>query len=490
MSKFKKTNRKDMVTILVGKDNQALASGTLVNGTTAFNINDGQLGMLSMDHDGVVSYGTFVGAANADVADVAAIQLMAGTPNSSQIHRADPWEIDAPPVIKSGVIHRDNIRSVTTSVLTVGTQGMFAVTDVTTPVADAEYGGFIYINSVRNDRDWSDNDEVISEVVKMPASVAGITDVTDYMLNNLLFKFNTRSKIVSTSNSAMVRRGNRDFVVLGINSGGGSGQALGTITCAGTPTSFDVINDYNLDGTAVTTQMTATPDLVTGFAKLIKQQADAVAGGATITNQITAASTIEVIDLQTAGAAANIDCFVVIGLDQKIAPYKDDIAEVKTRVSFNPSKGLVDYYTTQVMPGEWVGEARTWSIYNSDRPQLNVHTRQNVPHGEFFSEGFNAIDPTKLYTSTIIEYFDYEEAINKRQVHPKKAIILLDAGYTCTTVTLAVTALAAGPALATANNNATTVTALNNVVTAWFETARVYTGHRVIGDATTSAYFV
>jgi len=52
--------------------------------------------------------------------------------------------------------------------------------------------------------------------------------------------------------------------------------------------------------------------MVAGLAKLLKLQAEDVAAGKA-TEAIDIATTVEVIDLTTAGAAAKVDAFIVLG---------------------------------------------------------------------------------------------------------------------------------------------------------------------------------
>lgn len=303
MSKFKRTNRANTASqkvILVGSGDQALASGALVNGTTSLGIADNQLGVLSWDFDGTVALGTFI-TAGVTAAQVSSIKVLQGTNTSSAIHTANAWEVSEPAYVESGIIHRDLIRSVSTLVYRVPSYSAYAVTDVPTITASTEYGAYVYLYGVRNDREWSDNDEVVYETIETPTSLTSIVDPTDYVINGLLHKFNARSRVASVSNSASVQRGNKNYIALAINSAGSFGQALGTITCASTPTTIPVMKSYDVDGNSTTTNLIANVELVKALAKVIDAQADAVTAGATITDQITTSSTIEVIDPQEAG---------------------------------------------------------------------------------------------------------------------------------------------------------------------------------------------
>lgn len=620
MSKFKRTNRAQTASqeiILVGDGDQALASGALVDGTTSLGIADAQLGVLSWDFDGTVALGNFI-TAGTTAAQVQAIKVLQGTPKSASIHTVEPWEVEDKGYVESGIIYRDNIRSISTVVYETPVYSAYAVTDLPTIAAATEYSAYVYLYSVRNDRDWSDNDEVVYETFETPDSLTGITDTTDYVITNLLYKFNTRSRVASVSNSASVRRGNKDYIALAVNTTGSAGAdggtVIGDITCAGTPTTIPVMKSYDAQGNAVTTNLIANAELVAALAGVIKEQADAVAAGTSITNQITTSSTIEVIDpkeagegtqasgtltatgnfsandevtigattykfvaapaaandvdlgadlatslsnlaaaingsgvagttygtgtvanasvtatatattvvvtAKTAGAAGNsivftedtdsgnvfsvsgsgtltngsdtnIDAFIFIGLEEKKAAYFDNIEQVMNNVDVNLANGLVDsdVITTKVNPEEGTGQGWKWIIKSDDRYQLTVHTPQNVPHGDFFSKGVTYLNKAFNYTSTTIEYYDYEETLTTREVTPKRLHILLTATATCTTVSTAVTNLATGRAISTATDDTTTVAALEASLGAWLDSARTYSGHRLTGSSSTGSNF-
>lgn len=618
MSKFKRTNRANTASkevILVASGDQALASGALVNGTTSLGIADGQLGVLSWDFDGTVALGTFI-TAGVTAANVKAVKVLQGTPKSSAVHTVEPWEVSDKGFVESGILYRSNIRSVATAPYRVSSYSAYAVTDLPSISAATEYGAYVYLYGVRNDRDWGDNDEVVYESFETPDSLAGITDTQSYVLENLLYKFNTRSRLASVSNSAGIRRGNKNYIALAINTSGSAGsdagQALGTITCASTPTTIPVMRSYDKDGNVVTTNLIANAQLIKALAKVIKDQAD---NADAITNQITAASTIEVIDPKTAGngvkasgtitadsnftandavtigdetytfvatpgatannvdlgadlatslsnlAAAingtgtagttygtntvanadvtavatattvvvtartagasgnsivftedtdggsvfsvtgsgtltngsntNVDAFIFIGLDEPKAAYFDNIEQVMNNVEVNVASGLntSDVINTRISYDEGTGQGAKWIIQNDNRYQLNVHTQQNQPFMEFFSKGVTYLDKDKNYTSTIIDYYDYEETLTTRQVTPKQLILLLEASATCTNVSTAVTNLASGDAISTATDDSTTVSSLEGILGAWLDSTSTYSDLQYKGSASSGDIF-
>ena len=214
--------------------------------------------------------------------------------------------------MESGIIHRDTIRSVTTTSYRPGANSSEVITGFTAPVAATEYISWVYLYSVRNDRDWSDNDEVFSVTYQAPTSFTGITDPTDHMLQYFLNDLNSRSKIAGNSYESA----NKNVVGFAIDIDGGStGQALGTIA-VGT-----VIPVIVIDG--VTYNYVADLDFVRTVGHWIND------------SSLTATSEIIPIDITTAGNAANTDAIVVMGLDYDLAAYTDDIEQVKTTVRTN-----------------------------------------------------------------------------------------------------------------------------------------------------------
>lgn len=484
-----------METILVSQNNQALATGALVNGTSVSNIAAGQIGVLSWDHNGTTTMGNFL-APGDTVTNVAAIKVLQGTPNSAQLQRVEAWDVDHKADVRSGIISRNSVRSVSATKFRHATYGAYAMTDIPTILNDSEYSINIFLDSVKDDRDYSDNDNTIIELTETPNfTTLGTVDPLDWTIQNLLFKVNTRSSLVSVSNPAAIRHGNKNIVALAINSGGGAGQALGTIDCG---TVVPVQRDHGvLCGNPinpVVTNVIGDEELIGALAHIIQKQVDQVAGGTVITNQITATSTIEVIDLTTAGTAANADAIILIGLAHPRSSYFDNVTQLQTRVDASLGQAFRIsplYKSTCCFPDEGEGQGWKWNIDSNDSYQLTVHTMQNQPFGEFFSTGVNYINDTTKYTSYIIDFNDFEETLTVRPEYPKQLVMLLEADSPCVTVADGVTNLAAGDnAILSTTLDAVTVAGLNATLGVWLESARQYTGHELLSDSTAAVYFV
>lgn len=483
-NRFKKRNNMlPMECVLVGTGSQAMANGTaggtlsgagLVKATgTAFGISNGQIGAMSVDMDSAtLAYGTFLVAGNT-ISTTSAIQLTQGTPLSSATQLANQYQVGHQPVIKSPIIRAGKVLSVTTLAPALGTYNSEHFNSFTaTPLDLSDYSLRVTLGSVRNDLTYGDNDEVLSSTFVSPeysdAVVAAVlTNPLDHLLQNIIVPINYQSKLASASTGGAIV-GNKNVVVFGLDSAGGTGQVLGTIV-AGTIIPVMTDTSANLTYTA-TTEFVRT---VTAW----------IAAG------VSATATIELLDLSTAGqtGAAAIDSFIVMGLDEDTSLAFDNVQAIKTRVTSTlgdgfllfpaPVKEVVAYAL------EARGLGRDWTIENDDRARLAIHTMQNHPHGEYFTRGETYVDPAKLYTSTIIDYFDEEDTLTTSNMLPKQAIILLEA-----TVTNPIANANTGYTIATTNT--ATVTSLNLILSVWLTSERVLSNHAIKGSAVAGTYFV
>lgn len=474
MSKFKRTNRVDMEQILVGAGDQGLATGALAGAGTALNIADQQYGVLSWDFDGTNALGNFI-TAGATSANVAAIKVLQGTGASANLTMVDPWEVGEKSQVESGVIYEAQIRSFTALLGIVGAYSTDLLHTFDVPVDGNEYGASIKLRSARNDRDFSDNDEVLNFTLSAFDST-GATDATDLLLQSLVSDINSRSKVFNVGTNS--RAGTRNLLALAINVGGGAGTAIGTLV-SGTAIPVETL------ASGLQIDFTSTLPFIHSLGKLIDE------------GTLTGASTIELVDLTTAGNAVNVDSFIVIGLDYDEAAYFDDIKDVRTSVQVNLTEGFraTGYdFTRAHLEGQGdQNTGRQWWVENRERAQLQVHTMQNQPHMDFFSEGFQYVVKTQgFYTSYILDYYDYEDTLTVRPETPKQLIMLLDAtAATATTAATAATNIgASNPAIPVTTDDTTTVAALQASLGVWLESARPTSGHSIKGDAAAGAYFV
>jgi hypothetical protein len=475
---MKKGNKKEVCTILVESGNLALASGSLNTTGTAFNIASGQLGVLSEDSNGSVGLGDFIPAATTST-QVNAIRVVQGTPASNNLYNADLFEVGNKALVSSDIIKKDSIYSFTSLKLRAPRYSAFSPAGLTPAIvkSNTTYKAYVTIDSVRNDRDWSDNQEVVP-VTWTTGDVSTITlaNRLDYLVQRFAAKANAFSRVNRTvmGNSTA---SNRPMLTFAVSTAGATGLAIGTITC-GTVITFQKDRNKNTTSTVDSTFVANVP--------LVKALAELVAKSPTLTP----ASTIELIDLSTAGTTPDCDTFITVGLEHTQGVYFDDIEQVMTRIDVTLGDTFGATVDTKLRQDEGSGQGRKWAIDDNNRARLMTHTMQNHPFMEYFSEGITYVDPTKDYNSYILEYFDTENPLAITVTHPKKLVILVPATNTCVTVAAGETNFnASNPTIPVVVTDSATITSLNLILGAWLESARPYSNHIVGGNATPAVYF-
>ena len=410
-----KTNKKPTVQILVnactsGGAQQGFPQAGSLKGTNGFNIADGQSGIVSWDASSTSEpKGDFVATGNASVSAVNAIKVVQGTPVPNDYKKQSAWEVANKALVSSGILKDGKVRTVTESLPRSERASGEIVSGFTAPAIGDEYRFYVSLNSVRHDVSYGDNDDTVD--IGAVASAATVANVVDQVV----------LKSLGLSENG---NGTKDFVILGVDlDGAGTGTAIGTAVVG------DQIT-YATDAKGQTYSLTLTQAHVYALAQL---ENDGV---------LVAASEIQNI---VSGTESDCDAFIVLGLEQEIGAYDDDIYQVQPDVkleladSFAADAGIV---RTKVQPLEAFGKGRDWNIYNSNRAQLQVHTMQNHPHGEFFSEGANYIDADDNYSSIIIDYFDNEDVLSGgERLYEKTLIMLAPTTFTLVNVTTAATAI-------------------------------------------------
>lgn len=483
---IKKTNKLPMEAILVIKGDQVVPTGSFTTATTALNIKDGQLGILSMDPNSAVrTYGEYLRTGD-DSTEVQAIKLLQGTPVSNATQLADPWEVADKAFVESGIIRRRNIRSVMVKKARFATLGAQAVTGFPTPGNNKVYNAFLKLNSVRYRKEYgiTNDNSLYAAVPAVDFTAAGITQPLDYVLQNLAVNFNSQSKLVTTG----TRKGNKSFVVLGVKVGGGSGQALGTITPT-TNINFQLANGVNQ-------VLPGSVELCQALAQLVQDSA------------LTNTSTIEVLNAGASGAAATVDALIVVGLPHTLAAYYDNVEQDMVTPSLNLGGDFISTASDPVVvvcsAQEGTGHSRKWNNWNRWRNQLNVHTKQVQPQDDWFSEGKSYIDLAKaFYTSYMIEYFDAESTLTADICDPKRVTLLFRCEpLSSFTVNVANIVTRLGSSLtpipfSTSNDagtgtaSAVTVAGVEATLSAWLEHARTTgTDFKVGGDAIAAGVYL
>lgn len=288
---MKRSNEKHREVFLVATGNQAMAkSGVVTTTSTSVNIASGQLGVIAATNEQAhLNAGAFLSSTNNPAgsaantgSDVPAIQIVQGTPNSADTSQNVGWYYEDPAFVKSAIIRAGTVRSFTAQVyaLPVLSSTMFSGLTDANVQSVKDYLWSIELRSRRNDRDFGKNVENQPIVFQTPDFTSVTVDSKlDYLLTNMINTANKNSRLWRDN----YRQGNRDYVVLGINSSGGNGTAIGGIGLGDT-----VPFAKNSDN--VTLSFTVDRPMLNTLANIIDTASN-----------ISTSSTIEVVDYATAG---------------------------------------------------------------------------------------------------------------------------------------------------------------------------------------------
>ena len=278
MAHKKRTNKLPMETLLVASGNQALASGSLATSGASVNIADGQLGVLSWDlNSSVRAQGVFLQAGDT-AAQVKAIKLLQGTPNSSNTLNASVLHENDLPFVQTDVIYRDKVRSVAFMEYKPGIHSSALLHTVATPVDDiTQYGIQIRVVSPRRQ---GQIDAITRATFTSPDySVTSVGNKKDHVLQNLIHEANRNSQAVGGGSVFDLH----PYVVLGINSAGSFGVVIDDLL------GDSVVPFITVDG--ITYNLTLTDDIKNTICKMAASECID-----------TAVATVEVVDVCNAGA--------------------------------------------------------------------------------------------------------------------------------------------------------------------------------------------
>lgn len=455
---------------LVGKDDQELVpSDNIVGSGSSLNIADGQLGVLSTDHSGTISFGKFIPAGTTS-AQVSSVKVVQGTPNSSQTYKVNPFKNNDPAYVESHKILADRILSVSTQKYEPGMYNMYRIKTVTgIDTTDATYKMTLGFEGARKDITYGYNRDVISATVTTPTVAA--TNTNDYVLQNLALDLNRYSQVTSFASPANFS-GNKQFIVLGLNIGGSTGTVIGTMNAGDT---FNYAQ-YTVNGSTITATYTA--DL-----QFINSLHNAIAEDATL-------STARIVNLGsvTPGSAATINALLVVAFDEDEALAFDDVKYLKIRLSnVGISGDGIAYSGLEVSPPfEGLNTERQVYLNYKDRAGLQIMTAQNhVVGGEYFISPPNYLDRTaEGYTVTRIVHYGETENLNNTSRFPMETVILLTASVTAPTAD-------ADTGFTVTTDDSATVSDLNATLGAWLSDADGrYNNIEYKGEATKSTPFV
>ena len=448
-------------TIVVGKNDQALQTGTIKGTGNSVNIADGQFGLLSTSSANVDALNNFVAATTA--AEVEKFQFVAGTPNSNNISAVSRFGIGAPAYVRTNDIYLNKVQSVMTKLPKVEAYHGNMLSAFT-PVAGEAYGLQIQLESQKRDVDHgkAKRDIYTNAAIEIPS---GLTSTADYLIQNGAVQLNKRDSVYVT--------GLEQFIVFGVNTTGGAGQALGTVA-PNTVITFMTENGTNY---------TYTADLA--FTNMLRK--------AIVATPALATATIEILDTTNAGAAANVDAMLVVGFNENRSVY-DEFTHEKIRPTLfitdvSPTGySTLDKTSTYFYGVENDSSARTWRIRWNKNAAFRMGSKMPVGHTYDVTTAANynpiSTDDSVLYTNTIIKYFgDYVRPVANPRV-PSQLTILLEATITNPTAD-------ANTALTIATNDTTTVASLNATLGALLSSASDTRNNiAYLEDATKAAPFV
>lgn len=451
-------------TILVGTLDAALVTtGALVNGTT-INVPDGRLGVVSASHGNTVAYNDFLDAGKT-VADAPVIRIVRGTPYSANTNQVGKYGITHKAYVESALIDGRNKVALSAQIAKQPTNDTWVLGDIAANSgkfniqSNSTYTMNIGFNSARQDRFYSVTGlEIFSPQFVTPDYTAlGTTDSLDHFVQNMVMKVNLNSAALEFGNTF---QGNKNVIAFAVRSGiGGAGTALSAFTAGAT---VDVLT-YK----GVTYNITVDADMAASMTAAI------AASG------LAATSTIEVVDLTTAGSAVNTDRIVLMALDHETTLLKDRGTKIKPRLIV----GLDDTFSGSTILKvrgsknyEGHGQGSKWQIQYESRAAMQHWSAQNHPsNADFFIEAPTYIDSNAVYTAYILESRKDDEVVtySHANMQADRTIILLPATY------------------AGGTTNTTLLTSLNNVLGVWL--ASVATAGRLettIGTGTAPNYFV
>lgn len=451
-----RNNKKYIEYILTPGGNQATpVTGSLSTTGNSINLADKQIGVLvasdPANATGLVK-GNFL-PASTSAKDVDAIKLVLGTPYSSNTSLVDGWDITKGHD-ETCVIRRDRVQSFTARISKLGTFSSQVSTTFAVPQDLVSYNVFMEARSVRNDFTYGRVVDTFTESVTTPdyTSQPLYTQPLSHLLQNLVSNINLQSNVLSTS-PAYMSRGNKSVIAFGVNIAGGAGVTLGSITCG---TSIPVLQSPSLTNSYVANEE---------FVETVL--------GWIATSTLTAASTIELVDLSDAGlvGGVDVDALVIMGTDDAMALAHDDTYSTKVDVRVELGGGfLTDLPKPTKVKGsdafDGYGAGRQWRIRYDERAFGQRYSAQLTGHRDEFIVIPNGIDETKSYYARIIDVEDTDYRMVTNHINQKRIVILFEAAVACDTVTN-------GGSVIT-NTQATTATGLDANLGYWLDTCFDY----------------
>lgn len=381
------------------------------------NILDGQLGIVCDTHTSSTrAYNEYIDTTD-DAIKVDTIRVVQGTPASADISTVASLPYGDKEAIKSYKIQAKNGIMYTAKVAKSSSSDAWVIggtLGAITPVSETDYKLHLQFISARNDKNFSisGNENLAINFTTPDYTTLGTTSPLDHLVQNLVYNADLNSYAMRY-NMPFVRRGNKNFVAFAIKVAGGSGTKLGDIVAGA---SFPAITS---NGSTVS----YIPD-----GDFVETMKNVIANGSA--SGVDADTTIEVVNLSTAGAATKTDAILLVALDHKLAVARDETIPVKVRLNIGLEYGFQSGVSASKVnlskPFEGEGKARTWQLYFDNGARLNIFTQQSRMHTEYFLQAPSYIDLTKDYTAYIIDSKEeYQVAYSHDSEYFHRLIILV-----------------------------------------------------------------
>ena len=420
-----------------------LATGNLFHATNnGTNLANQQLGIVSVGKGFTRAFNAMVQAGDTPT-QAPLIKIVQGTPNSANFNNVSGFRYGHLPYVESATIDSSNPIHVTFRAAALGQFSAFAIGDVGSAVSaipetdEASYIVHVTFDGVRQNKVNSQMDyDGIDITFKSPdyTALSSIyTDPRDHIVQNLAFRFNSNSKYFNFHQLNLTAK--KPIIAFAINSAGGSGTALSTITAT---SSVPVLS------TNGSTYSYASS------AEFVSTIASWIAAG---TNNITGSSTIETINLSTAGTSSGLgtDVLILMALDETLAAALDEETSVKVQLRVGIENALTTFVAKNEISRGFEGQGKgrdfmiQWKRWH--RPHIYSLQRFEIEYYQLPIPDY--IDDTASYNAIIIEHYEQD-------------YIPYSGVKTVTHVTIILI-----PATSSGTGNATTVASLNAVLLPW-----------------------
>lgn len=407
-------SKRAVESVLVTKGDAALktASTALTNGSGNISVADGQLGIINPATSVTLPGG-------ATKANTPFIKIVQGTPTSANVSLSSNYPFVNKPYEASAVIDTAKVSNIVaqpysgpTSSLTV--VGAASGAGVIVPLDKEKYTLTLGFRGRRQDEYESSlhNIPVMTTEYNTPDyTTLGTVSPLDSLVQNFVYQLNKNSKAFGYNLPNY--GGGLPVLAFAINSAGGSGVAI--TSAVGTVVPVVKVSGFNRS-------ITITQDLFDTLAAAVTNSA------------LLNTATIELVDLSTAGGAANADQIVIVALDESTA-YEDRTPYVKVRIDVGAGETFASTLVLVKVGSkayEGQGTYRQWNIFYKNTAGQRKYSQYR---------GFEAVRidypsplvATEKYSALIFEHYDAEQvSFAGTSNSPQKTIILVPNGDTTT----------------------------------------------------------